>query len=165
MIKKDQGGLFENKSVEQSERASQIVFRHIVATVDCDAWRPVLSQVLIGHAEARGNSKGSTEVDHEQLKTASLYVSATEKPTFIFRVTGAKVQLVPIPNSLDVEKGKKSNISPLKSQNIVTIPGLTVDPRAVDKAKTFQYHLNRSLREQTQLLLWLDVVDTSITPH
>ena len=140
------------------------MFRHIVATLDCDAWSPVLSQVLIGHAEARGNSKGSTEVDHEQLKTASLYVSATEKPTFIFRVTGANVQLVPIPNSLDVEKGKKSITSPLKSQNI-TISGLTVDPRAVDKAKTFQYHLNRSLREKTELLLWLDVVDTSITPH
>ena len=50
-------------------------------------------------------------------------------------------------------------------QNILAFPELSVNPRAVDKAKTVQYHFKRSFREVREVLLWQDVVNNSISPH
>ena len=50
-------------------------------------------------------------------------------------------------------------------QHILAFHELSVNPRAVDKAKTVQYHLKRSFREVREVLLWQDVVNNSISPH
>ena len=50
-------------------------------------------------------------------------------------------------------------------QHVLAFPELSVNPRAVDKAKTVQYHLKRSFREVREVLLWQDVVNNSISPH